>query len=81
MMPWRTRLFELFTVKGRIPKGAVPVAFLMGLVVAGLGVWMYVRQSLNAELTEWAVLYTAIILAFALALMRSASKSKEDKDD
>lgn len=81
MMPWRAKIIEIFKASGRIPKGAVPVAFLTGLIVAGLGVWMYVRQSFDAELTEWAVFYTAVILAFALALMRSASKNKEDKDD
>lgn len=80
-MPWRAKIVEFFSARGRIPRPAVPVAFVVGLVVAGIGIWIYVRQSMNAELTEWAVLYTAIVLAFALALMRSASKSKEDKDD
>lgn len=82
MMPWRAKIVEFFSARGQIPKPAVPIAFVVGLIVAAIGVWIYIRQSFNAELTEWAVLYTTIVLAFALALMRSArSSDKEDKDD
>lgn len=80
-MPWRAKIVEFFSARGRIPKPAVPIAFALGVIIAGIGIWIYVRQSLDAELTQWAVLYTAIVLAFALALMRSAAKSKEDRDD
>lgn len=78
-MPWRQRIFELFRPKGRIPASMRGLAFFAGLAVAGIALWMYVRQSFDAAISEWAVLYTALVLAFALVLVRSGKE--KDNDD